>query len=223
MVALVVLALFRVPVANPPSRAKEKALIPAAIAFIPSTSADGIADLLDPTPLFLPTKWNAQAIARPRDGFREPGTAFQDYLPQFAFAEDAARLSFPPIVNVPEKTAELLEIGKATTRFWGLGQKETGFPVFPGRDAFVEIAPVGGGNPLVREALHDAKPPAAPDWKPLEFLAVVEPAGLIAEPSLVGVGSGFEPVDAFFQNYLAKRLRVGERLPPGFYRITVGP
>jgi hypothetical protein len=56
----------------------------------------------------------------------------------------------------------------------------------------------------------------------MEFVAAVDPAGLVG-PLVPTVRSGVEEVDNFFQNYLARTLRVGERLAPGFYRICVGP
>jgi hypothetical protein len=59
-------------------------------------------------------------------------------------------------------------------------------------------------------------------WAPLEFLATVEAAGLVAPLTLTG-RSGVDEVDAFFRNYLVRTFRLGERLPPGFYRITVSP
>jgi hypothetical protein len=56
----------------------------------------------------------------------------------------------------------------------------------------------------------------------MEFLAAVDPAGLAA-PLTLTTRSGVEDVDTYFQNFLAHTLRVGERLAPGFYRISVGP
>ena len=37
------------------------------------------------------------------------------------------------------------------------------------------------------------------------------------------VSSDLEDVDVFFRDYLAKTLHLGERLPPGNYRVVVGP
>jgi hypothetical protein len=53
-------------------------------------------------------------------------------------------------------------------------------------------------------------------------VAAVDAAGLVA-PAAITRRSGFEDVDSYFQNFLVQTLRVGERLSPGFYRISVGP
>jgi hypothetical protein len=65
-------------------------------------------------------------------------------------------------------------------------------------------------------------PPGKGGWAPVEFVARVDAAGLVG-PLVVTERSGLEEVDVFFANYLARTLRVGERLAPGFYRICVGP
>ena len=65
-------------------------------------------------------------------------------------------------------------------------------------------------------------PAGQPDWQPAEFLIAVTPAGLLGRP-VETVSSDVEDVDVFFRDYLARTLRLGERLPPGFYRVVVGP
>ncbi len=56
----------------------------------------------------------------------------------------------------------------------------------------------------------------------MEFLAAVDPAGLVGPPVLM-LRSDAADVEAYFGRYLADTLRVGQRLSPGFYRICVGP
>jgi hypothetical protein len=56
----------------------------------------------------------------------------------------------------------------------------------------------------------------------MELFAAVDAAGLAA-PLLVTEGSRVDEVDAHFRKMLAQTYRIGERLPPGFYRIVVGP
>ncbi len=69
-------------------------------------------------------------------------------------------------------------------------------------------------------------------WQPLEFMAAVDPAGLVGSlmPTVRSVtppDNHFPQLDAealqWLEKYLAQKLRVGERLGPGFYRICVGP
>ena len=60
------------------------------------------------------------------------------------------------------------------------------------------------------------------EWGVMEFVARVERAGLVGLP-LLTQSSGVRAVDDFTLNYLVKTARIGARLPPGSYRITVGP
>jgi hypothetical protein len=50
---------------------------------------------------------------------------------------------------------------------------------------------------------------------------VFDAAGLVG-PLVPTIRSG-TAADAYFLKYLTESLRVGERLSPGFYRISVGP
>jgi hypothetical protein len=77
----------------------------------------------------------------------------------------------------------------------------------------------------LEQALTEAKPPTQQEWQPMEFLAAIEPGGLVGRPSLVA-SSGVEKVDQYFLEYLVKDWRVGERLSKlktGFYLIKLGP
>ena len=56
----------------------------------------------------------------------------------------------------------------------------------------------------------------------MEFIAAVDTAGLVG-PLVPTVRSTDADVDDYFGRYLAETLRVGQRLAPGFYRISVGP
>jgi len=60
------------------------------------------------------------------------------------------------------------------------------------------------------------------EWQPAEFLVCVTAEGLLGRP-VETVSSDVEDVDAFFRDYLTNTLRLGERLPPGMYRVVVGP
>ena len=49
------------------------------------------------------------------------------------------------------------------------------------------------------------------------------PAGAALGRPVDTANSDIEEVDAFFRDYLANTLHLGERLPPGMYRVVVGP
>jgi hypothetical protein len=206
------------------------------------SALDDEATLLDPTPLFLPTKWNAaqKDVAPP-----EPGGTFQSFRfpakPSFADAEvkigraDApgklwTSIDLPDPVGLPEKPAEALVPGAPGALSLGFGRVELAVRAMPPRGASVEIIASGTGEPAlsvqamaqVQALAADAKPPAGRVWQAMEFVAVVDPAGLAA-PVMMSAHSGVEDVDAYFANFLVRTLRLGERLAPGFYRISVGP
>lgn len=173
--------------------------------------------LTDPTPLFLPTKWNAtQKIA----AGPEPGRAFNDYAPSFRGSSPDKVL--PPPVEVPATPVDGLLAGSPTPPLAGFGRRDATAPALPGRGAFLEIVAEGSGRRIVSRALPDAAPPGENTWQPMEFLVAVDATGLIdtLEPTR---GSGVAEVDRYFQRYLAQTLRVGQHLAPGIYRISVGP
>ncbi len=176
-------------------------------------------NLLDPTPLFLPTEWNARPKTVPVNTLSEP---FADFPANYFFAEDAAKVAFPAAVTIPDKPVDSLTIGPPEAPFLGMGRLDRTVAAPPARDALVEIVALGSGREVFRQALRGVHPPGDVDLYWLEFLAVVAPTGLVGSPALT-TSSGVEQVDSFYQNYLVKVLRAGERLAPGFYRIKVGP
>jgi hypothetical protein len=87
----------------------------------------------------------------------------------------------------------------------------------------VEATIIATGEKLLRNELAiEARPRGDKPWEPVEFQAVVNTSGLVV-PLVVTKSSGVEEVDAHFRNFLARSFRIGQRLPPGFYRITVAP
>lgn len=175
----------------------------------------------DPAPLFLPTEWNARPDAPAAVTVHEPGDDSR-YGAQLVYGANAAKLAFPSRVEVPDKPVDALKLWGNEAPFLGLGQKDAVLTPLPRRTALVEVVTANGGRQVLSQPLMDARPPGNGDWLPMEFLIAVEPTGLIGLPAAVP-GSASADVVAYFQNYLAKVLRVGERLPPGFYRIKVGP
>jgi len=175
----------------------------------------------DPTPLFLPTRWNST----PEVPEPEAGDAFHPYPAELAFATNDLKLNLPPPVTVPGSPAEALVANPPGNPILGFGQTDASVPILPARGAFIEIVNAGTGAPVYSRALTDARPPTTALWQPLEFVVEVDAAGLVGSPVLAAQ-SGVEKVDAYFGGsggYLAQNLRVGELLNPGFYRIFVGP
>lgn len=243
-VALVVLlfSLARSPAPVAPV-AKAKPAIELAQRAAKSALDDEVT-LLDPTPLFLPTEHNAAQVKITPP---EPGGTFQSFRfpakPGFADAnlrlgrpETGAStklwtsLDLPAAVAVPPKAAEALAPGAPGALALGFGRAELKVTAMPARGAWVEIEAVSTGDrALPTQAMAQvqalaaaAKPPAGRAWTTMEFVATINAAGLAA-PLVTTTHSGAEDVDVYFKNFLVRRLRLGERLAPGIYRISIGP
>ncbi len=79
-----------------------------------------------------------------------------------------------------------------------------------------------GVRVLAEELPAEARPSTDKAWTPFELLAVVDAAGL-ASPLVVTEGSRLEEVDLHFRKFLTGTYRIGARLDPGIYQITVAP
>jgi hypothetical protein len=175
--------------------------------------------LFDLTPLFLPTEFNS---SRKDYKPREPGSSFAGFPAKRTFADSGLRLRLGPPVAVPDNPAEALVGDPPGAPFLGFGQSDLGVSPLPRRGAYVEIVDAGSGRKVFGQEVAQALPPAAAPWRPMEFVAAVDAAGLVG-PLVPTVRSGVVEVDDYFMRFLADTLRVGQRLSPGFYRISVGP
>ncbi len=180
------------------------------------------AEMFDPTPLFLPTHWNARPRGLPAGVARGPGdTVFEDFPPMLTFDENALALSFPAAIRTPGQPIEALAVGTLPRPLLGFGQVDLAASTLPPRGGFLEVQAADTGESVLAGDLPAAAPPAG-DWAPLEFLVALDPAGIIGAPQLVH-GSGRSEVDAYFRMFLLRNFRLGARLPPGFFRICIGP
>jgi hypothetical protein len=179
------------------------------------------AELRDPTPLFLPRRWNVQPQHLPVGVAREPGAAFAAFNPKLLFDNDTLALSFPAVVATPTRPVEALAVGTSPRPLLGLGRVDLAAEPLAARGGFAEVSAVGTGEPALAQALPGAAPPVG-DWAPLEFLVGLNAMGLVGPPQLVH-SSGNEAVDAYFQAFLAENFRLGARLRPGFFHVRIGP
>lgn len=180
------------------------------------------AQLQDPTPLFLPTEFNAAQDTLPDKVLHKPGEQFAGFLPKLSYGEADLKLGFAPTVSVPKGATEALLSQPTQQPFPGFGRLDSPGGELPSRGAMLEVIFAKTGQTVWEKVLAEARPPGDKTWQPLEFLVAVDAAGLVGPP-LLSVRSGVEEVDGYFQNYLVKTLHVGARLSPGFYRICVGP
>lgn len=179
------------------------------------------ATFFDPTPLFLPTQWNATQNALPESVLHRPDQMFGSFPPILLFNQDKLVIAYPAMVKVPGNAEEALGKYALWQPFMGMGQENYEPPKLPARAGFIEVREMATGRLLLAAALQQITPPQT-HWQPLQLLAAVNTTGLVGPPSFL-VRSGTEAVDDYFQNFLMASYHLGQRVPPGFYRISIGP
>lgn len=227
LASAVVLMLFRLPVSKPVAAPAARAASP--IKLMPGRT-DEMA-MRDLAPLFLPTRYNAA----PQEFRHAPGQPLAPEPGRKFFDRDAVALKFDennPALPLPEPVAAPTTPLQALSDMpgplaLGIGRTDAALPTVPANGGHLDVFAESGRDSLLRLTLPAvARPKSAAGavlaWKPLEFTVGVDAAGLVA-PLMLTRSSGMEDVDLFFRNYLAQTFRIGDRLPPGFYRIVVGP
>jgi hypothetical protein len=182
-------------------------------------------ELRDLRPLFLPTARNA-ALPNPR---LEAGQTFLDTENLETILDNAEKQvgkDLPPVVTLngqPLEDARPVDALTPDLSLLGFGRSTAAIKPFSPRGGFVEVTATRDGRQVLAEPLPvTARPPGDKPWTPIEFFAVIDPVGLVST-LVVGESSRVEDVDAHFRNFLERTFRIGERLEPGFYRITVAP
>lgn len=180
-------------------------------------------------PLFLPTPYNARLPDLPLRGALRP---FLDSDPVKLTHPDSApnfTANLPPVATLNGKSLpsaaplDAIATDASISVAHGFGRADPTVVPLPARGGIVEVVSVATAEKLMARSLPiEARPPGDRPWQPLEFSAVVNAAGLVGALELTA-SSRVEAVDNYFKNYLVQQLRIGDRLPPGFYRITVGP
>ena len=194
---------------------------------------DEEARLFDPTPLFLPTPYTSSQVDNPAILRHEPGQSFPPMPPRFEYPDDSFAITIPNPLPVPAQPVDVLDYGRTPTPYAQFGRIEHPEKPLPSRMAQLEVVQMKTGRtvlafPLAQPATDTAL--ALPEsfatgkWEPLEFMVVLDVAGLVGAPTLVE-GSGSSEVDDFFASYLVNNLRIGARreLTAGFYILRVGP
>ena len=178
------------------------------------------AEYFDPTPLFFPTEWNYGQGLLQENLRREPEQVFGSFEPNLPFADQYFKVHGLELTPVVERLADILGQGNERP-LGGMGQIDRVATSLEARSGFLEVSSLLDGKLVMKQPFTDIIL-SHPDFKPLEFIAVVSSGGLVGEPLLVS-GSGWEELDTLLRSYLVKTLRLGERLNPGRYRIVVGP
>lgn len=177
------------------------------------------AELFDPTPLFIPTARNFGQGPLPGRVVKQPGQVFADFEAKLNFAPGGLASYGVGLQAPPDNLAEIIASGNAAP-LAGFGQVDTAREILPERMGFIEVKALMNGDLKLREAVKNLQLPGA-DFSPAEFLVAVGSAGLIGEPVLM-LSSGRDEVDAVMREFLARTFRLGERLAPGRYVVSMG-
>lgn len=232
--ALALVSIFRVPQAGVPATRQQTREVRVQRVAAASATLGAASSLRDLTPLFLPTERNA-SLDRLAPRAVEP--AFYQ-APVAAPERTVAAWHFdrlPPAVTLkdgripvnaasdPALLRNFLDDASVESLARGIGRSPVAVGELKPRGGVLDVVAAADGRRVLSDIL-DAKvrPPTDKVWQPIVLLANVGPAGLVTLPTFA-VRSGIQEVDDFFQNYLARNYRIGDRLPPGFYRITVAP
>jgi hypothetical protein len=215
VVALVWVA-FHIRLPEPPPTAS--APVRSSVGLVDQVAIQGTM-LRDPTPLFLPTEFNS---SRKDYVPVEPGGAFAGFSASLTFDVSELTLHLPPATAMPKSPAEALVGDPPGAPFLAFARTDIEVQPLAPRGAYVEIINAATGRNVFGRPVLDAHPPSEKPWKPMEFMAAVDAAGLVG-PLVLMVHSDVADVDAYFGLYLVQNLMVGQRLEPGFYRIWVGP
>lgn len=174
----------------------------------------------DPTPLFLPTPWNAGADVGPRVPTTGPEGRFPDYAAKLTNPAAELPVWFAPL-PAPEAPAAALRVGERSDPFGAVGRRETAIEALPERLGFIDVLQAATGRRVLVSPL--ASTIAAPrlDWQPMELLVGVDRAGWVE--AAVTTGSGSDEWDRFLLRFIEKEFRLAARVTPGFYRVVVGP
>ncbi|HNX05331.1 MAG TPA: hypothetical protein PKI32_07495 [Opitutales bacterium] len=176
--------------------------------------------LFDSAPLFLPTRWSTALPGR--KGFDSRG---EDPFELFASEISISGSSLlPPAIPVGDSHPALLPEHGAMGEFSALGRNGSaaGVPAFDTRGAAFEVRRADDGSLVLSGAAAQTLPEAGDLlWQPAEFWVMVDQAGPVGAP-LVASGTGSDNLDAALRNLImAERAIV--LLPPGYYRVVIGP
>lgn len=187
-------------------------------------SAELLAEQLaayDPTPLFIPSPMGSNDAALPEAARPGTGGPFPALPPELT---KTGPLKFLSPVAIPRTPVEGLRLTERTDAPLALLRADTVGGGLAGRLAQVDAVAADSGRVMLTLTLSlpaPAGPPQA-DWQPLELMGAVTRAGLAGD-LVVTSSSGSDEIDEFFRSHLRKNVRIGERLPVGFYAFRVGP
>ena len=187
------------------------------------------ATIFDPTPLFLPTRWNAGQQPLPGNVVHQPWQVFSAFKPKLEFGDEDLKLPIHSTLVVPRGPLDLLK-QPSREPFLGFDRRDEKLVPLAPRYGLAQVWRTSDGKLELSQAIDE--PVVTSDgpnyWRPAQFLVVVTVTGLLGRPVRLdsegsGSGADAEEVDSFLRDYLVNHLHLGARLEPGVYRVVMGP
>lgn len=196
------------------------------VAFVFETKGKGGSEELlaeklaayDPRPLFVPGWMSSSGTVAENQTRRSDSGPFEGIPPELT---KITPTRFPGSIRVPSDAAAGLALAGRSDTGLSMGRGgEAGMPLRK-RRARVEAVDSGGREAFAMDLPADGDFPAG-DWQPVEMAGAVGREGQLGELVIVA-GSGVEKIDEYFRSQLRGNVRIGGRLPAGFYTFRVGP
>lgn len=193
----------------------------------PETAADAVLQerlrLLDPTPLFLPSSLSSSRLDVDLAGREEAGV-LRNYEPRLVAEAWGRGGAAPGMTGTAVGPVEEVVAPEPRLPFLGLGRAQTRPESLSKRWAVADIYTARGRARVGRVFLAPTNRGDFPTslWSPLELMVVIAADGVAATPEVVA-GSGLSEVDHYMVDAVRSVLGLGGGLPPGTYRLVVGP
>jgi len=188
----------------------------------PGLSAELLAEQLaayDPAPLFIPSAMNSSASGS--SNAAQPGTEgpFAALPPELT---KTGPVRFPAPVMVPANPVDGLRLTERADAPLVIARGDTAGAGLKERLGRLEAVDADSGRVALNLALPASVGSPKGDWQPLELMGAVTSTGLVGELVVIW-SSGADEVDDYFRSHLRQSVRIGARLPTGFYVFRVGP
>ena len=178
-------------------------------------------ELRDPTPLYLPTRWNSGVVQPSMTREASPGTSFEAIEPKLVFGRDEPDVAFPEVLSLPRTAAAAVRNEPVRPAFDELARREISPVMLDERGAFAEVRRADDGRSIFAGPVDMAWPESGL-LPPVELLLAVDATGLIGDP-VVTESSGDPEVDQQAVEVVGASRGIRAVLRPGIYRILLGP
>lgn len=179
--------------------------------------------LLDPTPLFMPGKWRAEANYGELHLEDRPGGEVASPFPpalMFAEARPGREVLTRSMVGTPQEAVAL-----ATESRWFRDMAKSDGPNLSpsvNLSGRVDVYQVGGVTPVQAFSYDPGAVASDVLWRPVELQVLVNVTGEVVAP-MVEISSGLELVDERVCELTRTEWLPRLNLRPGSYRFVIGP